>query len=254
MMPFDQGGAGESVYFKGFGNSNSKLVYIDNLQRAATYWGTPANDFSQGSGGMGNLAPPSALMIDGPASTDFAIGLPPRGTPGQDNGAVIRVACNDPAAPCANNADHQYTVLDLDDNLRNGVSLQLQYNPTNNQLLVAGSGGAGGKLGLAVPQFLTSGGNCESMSSPAACGSAVIGQVQMAAGATTLVINTAKVTPSSRFWFSFSTVGIAAPTNIGKLLQPYVSAISGGTSFTITLPVAPETNPIRINFGFADNN
>jgi len=75
--------------------------------------------------------------------------------------------------------------------------------------------------------------------------------VQVAAAATTLTVNTGAVTANSRFAFTYVTTGTGctpAPANIASLLPPYVSGISAGTSFTITLPVAPTTNPACISY------
>ncbi len=88
--------------------------------------------------------------------------------------------------------------------------------------------------------------NCSSTASPAVCAAAPAGKVQVAAAATTLQINTTAVTANSECSFTYSTVGITAPVNIALLIPPYISAITGGTSFTITLPVAPGTNPVNI--------
>lgn len=91
--------------------------------------------------------------------------------------------------------------------------------------------------------------NCTSTASPSVCGSAAAGKVQIAAAATTLTINTTAVTAVSQVGcLTYSTVGITAPTNIASLIQPYVSAVTAGTSFTITLPVAPLTNPVNLNY------
>jgi len=93
--------------------------------------------------------------------------------------------------------------------------------------------------------------NCNSTASPAVCASAPAGLVQVAASGTTLTINTTAVTANSRFAFIYLTTGTGCspgPTNIGSLLPPYVSAITAGTSFTITLPVAPATNAVCISY------
>jgi hypothetical protein len=89
-------------------------------------------------------------------------------------------------------------------------------------------------------------GKCSSTASPAVCGASSAGQVQVAASGTTLTINTTIVTATSTFSFTYTTVGCTAPANIASLLPPYVSAITANTSFTITLPVAPTTNPACI--------
>ena len=92
--------------------------------------------------------------------------------------------------------------------------------------------------------------SCSSTASPANCGSSAAGAVQVAAGARTLTVNTTAVTKHTNFSFTYITTGIEckAPTNIAFLLLPYVSAIAPGSSFTITLPVAPTTNPACVSY------
>lgn len=98
--------------------------------------------------------------------------------------------------------------------------------------------------------------NCDTTSgtsSPAACGSASSGIVKAAASATTFVINTTTITTNSRIWVTYDTSTTnctSAPSNIASLLQPYVSARTAGTSFTVTFPIAPLTNGVCIMFGF----
>ena len=95
---------------------------------------------------------------------------------------------------------------------------------------------------------------CTTNTSPAACGVTSSGTVEVAAGTTSLVIDTTYVMTNSTFSFNYTTVESAetgcstAPTNLTSLLPPYVSAITGSTSFTITLPVAPLVNPACIQF------
>lgn len=91
--------------------------------------------------------------------------------------------------------------------------------------------------------------NCSNTASPAVCGNAAAGQVQVAASATTLQINTTAVTANSRIGcLTYSTVGLTAPTNIASLTQPYVSAIATGASFTLTIPVAPLVSPVNLQY------
>lgn len=92
--------------------------------------------------------------------------------------------------------------------------------------------------------------NCSSTASPAACSNSTSGQVQVAAAATTLTVNSTSVTSNSRIFLTYSVVGITGPTNVASLIPPYVSAIVNATSFTITLPVAPLTNPVNIMYEF----
>jgi len=89
---------------------------------------------------------------------------------------------------------------------------------------------------------------CSQTASPAACGSSSAGVVQLAASATSLVIDSTAITSSTGCWFTYDTSGITAPTNIASLFSPYISARSAGTSITITAPVAPLTNPVNIQF------
>lgn len=90
---------------------------------------------------------------------------------------------------------------------------------------------------------------CTSTASPAVCGANVSGVVQVAAAATSLVIDSTAFTANTGCWFTYDVGGITAPTNMGSLLSPYISARTAGTSITITLPVAPATNLVKIQFG-----
>lgn len=91
--------------------------------------------------------------------------------------------------------------------------------------------------------------NCSSNASPAVCGSAAAGQVQVAAAATSIQINTTAVTANSRVGcLTYSTVGITAPANLSSLLTPTLTALTAGTSLTLTLPVAPLTNPVNLQY------
>ena len=91
---------------------------------------------------------------------------------------------------------------------------------------------------------------CSSTASPAVCGSSTSGTVQVPAGATTLTVNTSSVTTASSISYSYTTAfsGCSTPANITSLLQPYTSAVTTWTSFTITLPIAPTTNPACVQF------
>jgi hypothetical protein len=127
---------------------------------------------------------------------------------------------------------------------------------TQNANAVAVTGGTidGATLGATTPSTgkfttLSTATNCSSSASPAVCGSAAAGQVQIAAGATSIQINTTAVTANSRIGcLTYSTVGITAPTNIASLIQPYLSAVTAGTSFTLTVPVAPLTYPVNLQY------
>jgi hypothetical protein len=101
---------------------------------------------------------------------------------------------------------------------------------------------------VTVPGLVVSG-KCSSVASPAVCGSSSAGIVQVAASASSLVIETTAVTSASVVGcLTYSTVGGTAPTNIASLIQPYVTSISSGTGFTLTLPEAPATNAVGLSF------
>lgn len=89
---------------------------------------------------------------------------------------------------------------------------------------------------------------CTSTASPAVCVAATSGIVQVAAAATTLTINSTAITANTGCWFTYDVGGITPPVNMISLLIPYISGRTAGTSISITLPVAPTTNPVNIQF------
>jgi hypothetical protein len=90
--------------------------------------------------------------------------------------------------------------------------------------------------------------NCSSSASPAVCGSAAAGVVQVAMSGTTLTVNTTAVTSTSEVFFTYSQIACSAPTNDASLLQPRLTALVAGTSFTLKLPVAPTGNPACVQY------
>jgi hypothetical protein len=103
-------------------------------------------------------------------------------------------------------------------------------------------------VSMSSPVYLTPT-TCTSTASPAVCGVNTAGIVQVAAAATSLVIDSSNFTANTGCWFTYDIGGITAPANISLLIPPYISARTAGTSITITLPVAPGTNPVNIRFG-----
>jgi hypothetical protein len=99
---------------------------------------------------------------------------------------------------------------------------------------------------------------CTSSASPAVCGASVTGFVNIAASATTVVVNTTAVTATSSIGIHFdeslgTALGVTCNTASGSEGATYfVSARSPGTSFTITTNVAPTTNPVCLSFTFVD--
>jgi hypothetical protein len=84
---------------------------------------------------------------------------------------------------------------------------------------------------------------CTSTASPAVCGSATTGIVQMSG--TTLTINSTAITANTGCWFTPDSEGLTAPVAIGV---PIISGRTAGTSITITLLTTPAT-PINYKFG-----
>ena len=79
--------------------------------------------------------------------------------------------------------------------------------------------------------------NCSSSSSPASCGSAPAGSVVLAAGGSTLTVNTTAVTANSQILVTEdsslgSRLGVTCNTTTGRVYS--VTARTAGTSFTIT--------------------
>ena len=93
--------------------------------------------------------------------------------------------------------------------------------------------------------------NCTSNASPAVCGSAAAGAVIIASGgATTIVVDTSAVTANSDISLTFnSALGTRLSVTCNTTAQqPYVTAISPGVSFTITVPAMFTTNPGCITY------
>ena len=92
--------------------------------------------------------------------------------------------------------------------------------------------------------------NCSSSASPAVCAVAPAGSVAIAAGATTVVVDTTAVTANSQILLTFDSslgtkLGVTCNTTY---TAPWVSARTAGTSFTITSSAAPVTNPACYSF------
>jgi hypothetical protein len=92
--------------------------------------------------------------------------------------------------------------------------------------------------------------NCSSSASPAVCAAAASGSIAVAAAATTEVVNTTAVTANSQIQLTFDSslgtkLGVTCNTTP---VQPTVSARTAATSFTITVPSAPTTNPACFSY------
>lgn len=124
-----------------------------------------------------------------------------------------------------------------------GSSPLMQTN-TANSATAASSFDFSLTTGFKVP-FITSTGNCSSAASPAVCGSSMAGSVVVAAAATTVVVNTTAVTAASQILLTFdSSLGTKLSVTCNTTFdQPWISARTAATSFTITITTGPTTNP-----------
>ena len=98
-------------------------------------------------------------------------------------------------------------------------------------------------------------GNCTSSASPAVCGAAAAGSVNIASGgATTIVVDTTAISGNSTVIVtedqSLGTkLGVTCNTQSSLVLgTPRVTARSGTPSFTIAIDVTPTTNPMCIGY------
>lgn len=90
----------------------------------------------------------------------------------------------------------------------------------------------------------------DATASPADCGAATTGSVTIAAGATSVVVNTSRVTGDSQILLLYDSslgtrLGVTCNTTFSA---PYVTARSSGVSFTVTIASAPVTNPLCLSF------
>lgn len=88
-------------------------------------------------------------------------------------------------------------------------------------------------------------GNCSSSASPAVCGSSSAGSVAVPAGSTSVVVNTTAVTANSQILLQYdSSLGTKLSVTCNTIAAvPAVTARTAATSFTLTIPAAPVTNP-----------
>lgn len=93
--------------------------------------------------------------------------------------------------------------------------------------------------------------NCSSAASPAVCAAANAGSVNIAASATTIVVNTTAVSANSQIMIqedsSLGTkLSVTCNTTTGRTYT--VSARTAATSFTVTASAAPTTNPACLSY------
>jgi hypothetical protein len=93
-------------------------------------------------------------------------------------------------------------------------------------------------------------GQCFSSAAPAQCESFIDGFVTIAAGSSSVTVNTTAVTAGSNIQLVFdssigSKLGVTCNTTPQ---QPFISARTAGTSFTVSVPANFSTNPGCIGF------
>lgn len=90
------------------------------------------------------------------------------------------------------------------------------------------------------------------------CAAAPAGAVTIAAAATTVTVSTTAVTANSQILLSRDNslgtrLSVTCNTQSSLVLgMPYVSARTAGTSFVVTLDVAPTTNPLCLNYSIVN--
>lgn len=144
-----------------------------------------------------------------------------------------------------------------------GFLLDFRTNGSTSRMSVDGNGTLNGNnssyilngsVGSASFATYNTNGNCNSAASPAVCASSPAGSVVIAAAATTVVVNTTRVTANSQIIVvedsSLSTrLGVTCNTQSSLVIgSPAVTARVAATSFTITVPVAPTTNPVCLSY------
>ena len=93
--------------------------------------------------------------------------------------------------------------------------------------------------------------NCSSAASPAVCADAPAGSVVIAAAATTVTVNTTKVTANSQILITEdSSLGtkLSVTCNTTLARNYAITARTAATSFVITVDVAPVTNPACLSY------
>jgi hypothetical protein len=145
----------------------------------------------------------------------------------------------------ANNGASGFTRLDLGGTTSSFGAIQTNGTTTQSELA---DGTAQAPFSASLFKTET---NCASSASPAVCASASTGSIVVAAGATTVTVNTTNVTANSVIQITEdSSLGAKLSVTCNTtLIRTYaVSARSAGTSFTITSSAAPTTNPACLNY------
>lgn len=152
-----------------------------------------------------------------------------------------------------NNGNYYFTATADNDTTESTIALEAGGNIA---LLPNGTGNATVSIGtigftviaqtgdLTAPTFNTTT-NCADSAGAAACGSAAAGSFVIDAAASTVVVSTTAVTANSEVFVQYdSSLGtrLGVTCNVTVAL-PSVTARTAATSFTVTVPAAPVTNP-----------
>lgn len=141
--------------------------------------------------------------------------------------------------------------FDLLFNLNAGID----FNPNGNTTFY-GTNFVISTTGKITPTLYGSATNCSSTGGT--CAAAPAGSISIAAAATTVTVATTAITANSQIILtrdnSLGTkLSVTCNTQSSLVLgTPYVSARTAGTSFTITLDVAPTTNPMCISYSIVN--
>ncbi len=214
---------------------------------------------------VGDASVPGDITMNGRTFTQSNAGAPELNITDTTTPVTFRVTINsDTNARAGTKTNHP---LNLTTNDTNRWQIDTSGNllaSTDNTEDIGGVGGTGrprsGFFGTkivapaVVGDVFSTSSNCSSNASPAVCGAAAAGSVVVAAGATTIVVNTTAVTASSQVILtrdnSLGTkLSVTCNTQSSLTLgTPYVSARTASTSFTVTIDVAPTTNPMCISY------
>jgi hypothetical protein len=155
-------------------------------------------------------------------------------------------ATNGTMVPNLNPGDKfEFAAIDTDD-LSAKAFATLTSNSTPSFAIAAPSGGS---VTISSNTYSTTA-NCADSAGDAACAAAAAGSVVVDAGDTTTVVSTTAVTANSQIFVFFdSSLGTRLSVTCNTTPSaPAVTARTGGTSFTITLPAGPSVNPACFSY------
>ena len=124
---------------------------------------------------------------------------------------------------------------------------------------VTTGGGGAGQVNIRTGSFIrTTGNQCSSSASPAVCSNYMTGYVALPASATSLVVNTTSLS-------TLSMVFLVPDSSIGSKFSPSITCNTGtpswrvsdrtvNTSFTISVDVAPVTDPYCFSYMIMGNS